>query len=89
MPSSACSRRDPQGPRIAVTGAAPLVFGPRRTKALAAGAGADDLCDLAVDPDLLNDDPYASAAYRAAQVGVLVRRAVAALNGVAGVASPG
>lgn len=78
------------GLRIAVTGAAPLVF--RATafeEALAAGAGVDDLRDVAVDPGLLNDDPYASADYRAAQVGVLVRRAVAALNGAAGAAGPG
>lgn len=65
------------GPRVAVTGAGPLVFRDAALEAALAGSFASAaLADVAIDPDNLNDDPYASAAYRAHQVMVLARRAV-------------
>ncbi|MEX2479567.1 MAG: FAD binding domain-containing protein [Gammaproteobacteria bacterium] len=73
------------GPRVAVTGAGPMVF---RAHAIEAALAVDmvpaALADITIDADELNDDPYASATYRAYQVGVLARRAVTALYGETG-----
>jgi len=68
------------GPRVAVTGAGPLVFrAPAIEAALAGSFAASALADVTLNPDDLNDDPYASAEYRAHQVVVLAKRAVDAL----------
>jgi aerobic carbon-monoxide dehydrogenase medium subunit len=69
----------PDGPRVAITGAAGSVF--RWTEAETALAGSfspDALAGLSVSPDEMNDDLHASAAYRAHLVQVMTRKAVAA-----------
>ncbi len=65
-------------PRVAVTGAAPAPFRWREAEtALAAGDWrADALRDVVLDPQGLNSDPHADAAYRAHLAGVMLRRAV-------------
>jgi carbon-monoxide dehydrogenase medium subunit len=68
------------GVRVAVTGAGPCVF--RQTemeKALAARFSPDAIKDIKVSPDGLNSDIHGSAEYRAHLVGVMARRAVAAI----------
>lgn len=66
------------GVRLAVTGAAPLVFRvANMEKALAARFAADAIAAMMVGEDHLNSDIHASAAYRAHLVGVIARRAVA------------
>ena len=68
------------GPRVAVTGAGPMVFRASAIEAaLAGGFAAAALADVEIDAANLNDDPYASAEYRAHQVVVLAKRAVDAL----------
>jgi aerobic carbon-monoxide dehydrogenase medium subunit len=68
------------GPRVAVTGAGPMVFRASAIEAALKGSfAAAALTEVAIDPDNLNDDPYASAEYRAHQVVVLARRAVDSL----------
>ena len=68
------------GPRIAVTGAAPCVF---RATAMeeaikAKGFSADAIVDVVIDDADMNADIHASAAYRAHLVGVIAKRAIAA-----------
>jgi carbon-monoxide dehydrogenase medium subunit len=66
------------GWRVAVTGAAPSVF--RWTEAEAALGRGAALDGLSVPADDLNSDIHASAEYRAHLVGVMAKRAVAALG---------
>jgi carbon-monoxide dehydrogenase medium subunit len=69
------------GVRVAVTGAAPCVF--RWTDAEAAlskSLNAAALDGVKVDADGLNSDIHASADYRAHLIGVMAKRAVAALG---------
>ena len=69
------------GVRVAITGAGPCVF--RWTAAEAAlskSFGAAALDGIAVAADELNSDIHASAEYRAHLIGVIARRAVAALG---------
>jgi len=69
-----------QGPRVAVTGAGPCAFRLAAfERALAADFRPEALDDVGCDADGLNEDLHASAAYRAHLIGVLARRAVAAL----------
>lgn len=66
------------GVRVAVTGAGACVF--RQTameEALSKSFTPEALNGIAQSPDGLNEDMHASAAYRAAQVSVLAKRAVA------------
>jgi carbon-monoxide dehydrogenase medium subunit len=68
------------GVRVAVTGAGPKVFRvPVMEAALGRGMRAEALDGIAVPPDDLNSDAEASAEYRAHLIGVMARRAVAAL----------
>ena len=72
--------RGSEGVRVAVTGAAPCAFRARAFEAaLARSSDPQALDGLAIDPAGLNTDLHASAAYRAHLIGVLVKRAVAAL----------
>jgi carbon-monoxide dehydrogenase medium subunit len=65
--------------RVAVTGAAPCVFRiPKMEHALARRFLPDALATVAIKPDGLNSDLFASAEYRAHLVTVMARRAVAA-----------
>lgn len=71
--------REAGGVRVAVTGAAPVVFRlPDMESALAADFSADALTGIAVSPDGFLDDLDASAEYRAHLIGVMARRAVTA-----------
>jgi carbon-monoxide dehydrogenase medium subunit len=66
------------GVRVAVTGAASSVF--RATAfetALTAAFTPEAIADIAVDPGAMLSDMHAEAAYRAALVGVMAKRAVA------------
>jgi carbon-monoxide dehydrogenase medium subunit len=68
------------GVRVAVTGAGPTVFRWSDAEAaLAKGLTADALNGVSAAPDGLNSDIHASAEYRAHLIGVLAKRAVAAL----------
>lgn len=71
--------RTTAGPRVAVTGAAGQVFRHAALEAaLAANFSPAATQGVATDPDGLNDDLHASAAYRAHLCSVLAGRAVAA-----------
>jgi carbon-monoxide dehydrogenase medium subunit len=71
----------PQGVRVAVTGAGPHAFRwPQAELRLAAGIDTAALDGLVLASDTLNDDMAATAAYRAHLVGVLARRALAAIG---------
>jgi carbon-monoxide dehydrogenase medium subunit len=71
--------RGPQGLRVAVTGAGPGVFRAAAMEAALAKRFAPEALDGVTIPATgLNDDPFASAEYRAHLVGVMARRAVAA-----------
>jgi aerobic carbon-monoxide dehydrogenase medium subunit len=66
--------------RVAITGAGPCAFRiPAMEAALEARFAADAIAAIAVDPAQLMGDMHCSAVYRAHVVGVLVRRAVAAI----------
>jgi carbon-monoxide dehydrogenase medium subunit len=68
------------GPRVAVTGAGACVFRlPAFEQALARRFDPAALAGLAVEPTDLNSDLHAGADYRAHLVGVMARRAVAAV----------
>ena len=68
--------------RVAVTGAAPCVFRvPEMEQALSRSFTVDSVADVAVKPDGLNADLFASADYRAHLVTVMAKRAVAAALG--------
>lgn len=71
----------PAGVRVAVTGAG--ARGVFRSKAMEAALAKDwsagALASIAIDPDDLQSDLHASAEYRAHLVGVMARRAVAAV----------
>jgi aerobic carbon-monoxide dehydrogenase medium subunit len=70
--------RGPQGVRVAVTGAGPCVFRASELEArLSASWSADALDGASVSADGLNSDLHGSAAYRAALIPVLARRALA------------
>jgi carbon-monoxide dehydrogenase medium subunit len=72
--------RSTAGVRVAVTGAAPCVFRASAFEAALTKSASPQSCEgITVDPAGLNTDLHASAAYRAHLIGVLVRRAVAAL----------
>src|SRR5262249_20749434 len=67
--------------RVAVTGAGPSVFRQKdMEKALAGKLSADAIKDVKVSASDLNSDIHGSAEYRANLVGVMARRAVAALR---------
>ena len=69
--------RGPQGVRVAVTGAGPCVFRVPALEARLQGSWSAAALDGAtVDADGLNSDLHASAAYRAALIPVLARRAL-------------
>ena len=66
------------GVRVAVTGAGPSVFRiPAMESALAANFSPDSVTGISVPEGELNNDPHATAAYRAHLIGVMARRAVA------------
>ena len=68
------------GVRVAVTGAAPSVFRHAGMEAALAGKfAATSVEGLAGEEGQMNSDIHASAAYRAHLVGVMARRAVAAI----------
>jgi carbon-monoxide dehydrogenase medium subunit len=67
------------GVRVAVTGAAYSVF--RWSEAEAALSGGGSVDGLALDRDDLNSDIHAGAEYRAHLAGVMLRRAVAEMEG--------
>lgn len=69
--------KGPQGTRVAVTGAGPVVFRARELEArLAANWSAAALAGATVSADGLNTDLHGSADYRAALIPVLAARAV-------------
>jgi aerobic carbon-monoxide dehydrogenase medium subunit len=73
--------RRPDGVRVAVTGAGPVVFRvPEMEAALAQSFTPDAIKDITIKDDGLNSDIHASAEYRAHLVGVMARRAVAACS---------
>ncbi len=65
-------------PRVAVTGAGPVVFRWREAEARLASYGFDAAALAGLDhpEDGLNEDPHASARYRAHLIGVMARRAL-------------
>jgi carbon-monoxide dehydrogenase medium subunit len=70
--------RTANGVRVAVTGAGPSVFRmPEMEVALNAAFTPDAIAQIAVSADGLNEDPHATAAYRANLVKVMATRAVA------------
>jgi carbon-monoxide dehydrogenase medium subunit len=72
----------PDAVRVAVTGAAPCVFRvPEMEKVLWRNFTPDSVASVAVEPDGLNSDLFASAEYRAHLVTVMAKRAVAAALG--------
>ena len=65
------------GVRVAVTGAGPSVFRvPEMEAALSANFAPEAIESIAVVADDLNNDPHATAEYRAHLVGVMTKRAV-------------
>jgi carbon-monoxide dehydrogenase medium subunit len=71
--------KGPQGVRVAVTGAGPVVFRVKPMEdALQKSWSADAIKDIAIKADGLNSDIHASAEYRAHLVNVMARRAVQA-----------
>jgi carbon-monoxide dehydrogenase medium subunit len=69
----------PDGARVAVTGAGPCVFrAAAMERALSKSFAPDAVARVAVEPDGLNSDLFASAEYRAHLVTVMAKRAVAA-----------
>ena len=69
----------PSGPRVAVTGAGPTAFRVAEMEAALKGNfTADALKNVKVPAAGLNKDLHGSAEYRAAMIGVMARRAVAA-----------
>lgn len=69
--------RTGMGPRVAVIGAGPCVFRHKTMEeALASDFSPAVLDGIETDARTFNDDPHASAAYRAHLVGVLAKRAV-------------
>jgi carbon-monoxide dehydrogenase medium subunit len=71
--------RTAAGVRVAVTGAAPSVFRiPAIEEALTRSFVPGAVAGLSVPEDELNNDPHATAAYRAHLVGVMAARAVTA-----------
>ncbi|MGA2548582.1 MAG: xanthine dehydrogenase family protein subunit M [Burkholderiaceae bacterium] len=71
--------KGPAGTRVAVTGAGASVFRVKALEDKLAANWAPDSCQgVTVSPDGLNTDLHGSAAYRAALIPVLARRAVAA-----------
>jgi len=72
----------PDAVRVAITGAAPCVFRvPEMEKALSKSFTPDTVSAIAIKPDGLNSDLFASAEYRAHLVTVMAKRAVAAALG--------
>ena len=72
----------PGAVRVAVTGAAPCVFRvPEMEQALSASFTPDAAARVAIKPDGLNTDLFASAEYRAHLVTIMTKRAVAAALG--------
>jgi len=70
--------RTANGVRVAVTGAGPSVFRvPEMERALNASFTPDAIAKIVVSADGLNEDPHATAAYRANLVKVMATRAVA------------
>ena len=68
--------------RVAVTGAGPCVFrAPAMEQALTKSFAPDAIARIAIEPDGLNSDLFASAEYRAHLVTVMAKRAVAAALG--------
>jgi aerobic carbon-monoxide dehydrogenase medium subunit len=64
--------------QVAVTGAGPCVFRvPAMEEALTARFVPDAIAGIAIKPDALNSDLFASAEYRAHLIGVMAKRAVA------------
>lgn len=75
-----CVAETKEGIRVAVTGAGASVFRvPVMEAALAGSFHPDALTGLAIEPDDLNVDLHATAAYRAHLVSVMAARAVAAI----------
>ncbi|MEO6268828.1 MAG: xanthine dehydrogenase family protein subunit M [Lautropia sp.] len=69
----------PSGPRVAVTGAGPTVFRVAEMEAaLKTSFSPDALANVKVSAAGLNSDLHGSAEYRAAMIGVMAQRAVAA-----------
>jgi carbon-monoxide dehydrogenase medium subunit len=72
--------RTGQTVRVAVTGAGPSVFRiPAMEDALSRNFSPDSIAGISVPPDDLNNDPHATAAYRAHLIGVMAARAVTAI----------
>lgn len=73
---------DGKSPRVAVTGAAPVVFRARAMEtALAERFAPEALTPTMIHPEALISDMHGSAAYRAHLAFVMARRAVASLTG--------